>query len=164
MARNFYPYFVSILITSYFTFFGSNNFDRLTSPITVSAQSSANYLDSTNITGISFTGNKKNLARGSDNWPITWAADDNQYTTFGDGGGFDESTSVSFGIARITGDKDNYTALDIYEAPAGFSGKIYGILGVNSQLYFLKCGDGSELSNFKFVRLYKAEITSGNQL
>ena len=28
------------------------------------------------------------LAPGSDIWPLTWAADGHQYTTFGDGGGF----------------------------------------------------------------------------
>ena len=33
------------------------------------------------------------LARGSDNWPITWADDDHQYTSWGDGGGFGGSNS-----------------------------------------------------------------------
>src|SRR5687768_4554672 len=43
-------------------------------------------------------------APGSDNWPITWAVDDHQYTAWGDGGGFGGSNSdgrVSLGVARI---------------------------------------------------------------
>ena len=30
----------------------------------------------------------KHAAPGSDNWATTWADDDNQYTVWGDGGGF----------------------------------------------------------------------------
>src|SRR5688572_16126470 len=50
-------------------------------------------------------------APGSDNWPITWAGDDHQYTAWGDGGGFGGSNSdrrVSLGVARIEGTWDNY--------------------------------------------------------
>ena len=36
-------------------------------------------------------------APGSDNWPITWAKDDHQYTTWGDGGGFG-GTGVLHGL------------------------------------------------------------------
>ncbi|MHC4586917.1 MAG: serine hydrolase domain-containing protein, partial [Planctomycetota bacterium] len=44
-------------------------------------------------------------AKGSDNWPITWADDDNQYTAYGDGWGFEPKTKkkLSLGIAKITG-------------------------------------------------------------
>jgi len=44
-------------------------------------------------------------ASGSDNWPITWADDDNQYTAYGDGWGFEPKTKekLSLGIAKITG-------------------------------------------------------------
>ena len=44
-------------------------------------------------------------ARGSDNWPITWADDDNQYTAYGDGWGFEPKTEkkLSLGIAKIIG-------------------------------------------------------------
>jgi len=131
-------------------------------PVTAQAPQSPSYPAGS--LSVNFTGNKKFDASGSDNWPITWAADDNQYTTFGDGGGFDESATVSFGVARISGNKDTYTKTDIYESPIGFTGKIYGILAVNNQLYFLKCGDGSELSNFKYIKLYKAAIPVNDQL
>ena len=46
-------------------------------------------------------------APGSDNWPTTWAADGNLYTTWGDGGGFGPDAAwrayVSIGVARLTG-------------------------------------------------------------
>jgi len=46
------------------------------------------------------------MAEGSDMWPITWAADGNLYTCYGDGGGFggtDTLGRVSFGVARVEG-------------------------------------------------------------
>ena len=42
-------------------------------------------------------------APGSDNWPITWADDNNQYTSWGDGGGFGGSNTegrVSLGCCQ----------------------------------------------------------------
>jgi hypothetical protein len=53
----------------------------------------------------------KRLAEGADNWPITWAADGNQYTCFGDGWGFNPrlSSKASIGFCKIAGNWDNYT-------------------------------------------------------
>ncbi|MBU1090215.1 hypothetical protein KKF38_05525, partial [Patescibacteria group bacterium] len=43
-------------------------------------------------------------ASGSDNWPITWADDDNQYTAWGDGWGFRESgDKKSLGVSKVSG-------------------------------------------------------------
>ena len=42
----------------------------------------------------------KRLAPGSDNWPITWAADDHQYTVWGDGGGFGGTVRAGRAQAR----------------------------------------------------------------
>ena len=56
-------------------------------------------------------------APGSDEWPITWAEDDNLYTAWGDGGGFSGTNSdgrVSFGVARIKGTGDNWDGLNIW--------------------------------------------------
>src|SRR5947209_7468804 len=41
----------------------------------------------------------------SDNWPITWGDDDAQYTSYGDGWGFDPrtETKLGMGFARIIG-------------------------------------------------------------
>ena len=48
-------------------------------------------------------------ARGSDNWPLTWAEDDALYTAYGDGRGFEPfiPEKVSLGFARITGGPEN---------------------------------------------------------
>jgi hypothetical protein len=46
-------------------------------------------------------------AQGSDNWPTTWAADGNVYTSWGDGGGFGRDANarayVSLGFAKLEG-------------------------------------------------------------
>ncbi|MBZ0254908.1 DUF4185 domain-containing protein, partial [bacterium] len=54
-------------------------------------------------------------AQGSDNWPLTWADDDNQYTAYGDGWGFESKVKnkLSMGFARISGAPNDYTATNI---------------------------------------------------
>src|SRR5204863_6256916 len=44
-------------------------------------------------------------AKGSDNWPLTWADDGALYGTYGDGNGFEpfEKEKLSLGFARIDG-------------------------------------------------------------
>jgi hypothetical protein len=48
------------------------------------------------------------LAPGSDNWPMTWADDDIQYTAYGDGWGFEPPIDVklSLGLAKVLGPPD----------------------------------------------------------
>ncbi len=83
------------------------------------------------------------LAQGSDNWPITWADDDHQYTAWGDGGGFggtDSKGRVSLGFARVEGSASKYKGVNIWgghkgENRATFGGKSYGILSVDGVLY-----------------------------
>lgn len=45
------------------------------------------------------------LAPGSDNWPSTWADDDQLYTAYGDGRGFEPPVpeKLSLGLARVAG-------------------------------------------------------------
>jgi hypothetical protein len=82
-------------------------------------------------------------APGSDNWPMTWAADGHQYTAWGDGGGFGGSNSdgrVSLGVARVEGPANEYRGSNVWggkaaEAPAQFEGKSYGMLAVGGALY-----------------------------
>lgn len=79
----------------------------------------------------------------TDNWPITWAADGNQYTSFGDGFGFgnlpgQENTRASIGWTRISGGKGNYSAQDLYKSgknAGGSNGKCQGMLAANGKLY-----------------------------
>jgi hypothetical protein len=80
-------------------------------------------------------------AQGSDNFQLTWADDDNLYGIWGDGNGFAERYRVSFGVARIEGDYDNYKGYDRYghkessEYEAKISGKSWGIICVKGNLY-----------------------------
>ncbi len=105
----------------------------------------------------------KHLAPGSDNWQLTWAADDNQYTVWGDGGGFggtNEVGRVSLGVARIEGPKENFRGVNVYggancEAQAEITGKSYGILAIGNKLY-MWVGPGSGGESFKEARLYES--------
>jgi Domain of unknown function (DUF4185) len=82
-------------------------------------------------------------APGSDLWPITWAADNNLYTSWGDGGGFggtDWDGRVSLGFARIEGPPENFVGHNIWggknpDKPATFGGKVGAMLSVNGTLY-----------------------------
>ena len=84
-------------------------------------------------------------AKGSDNWPITWADDDNLYTAYGDGWGFSPGTGkkLSLGIAKIIGSAPDYRGENIPTATGekvgdGAKGpKASGMLCVDGVLYML---------------------------
>ncbi len=124
------------------------------------------YPPSTVITGVTFHDNTaRTLAPGSDIWALTWAADGQQYTTFGDGGGFggnNHDGRVSLGIARVEGGKDDYVGVNIAggkNAPhfEPFTGKSEGILAIGDTLYLWRNGKGSDRAAFEYVRLYRSE-------
>ncbi|RMH05960.1 MAG: DUF4185 domain-containing protein [Nitrospirae bacterium] len=102
-------------------------------------------------------------ASGSDNWPITWADDGHQYTSWGDGGGFGGTNSdgrVSLGVARVEGAASSYTGFNVWggknpETSATFEGKSYGILSVSGVLY-MWVSPGSNTQNFDEARLYQS--------
>jgi hypothetical protein len=86
----------------------------------------------------------RRAAPGSDLWPLTWADDDLQYTSWGDGGGFggtDTDGRVLVGIARVQGTAADWKGLNILGgknplvATAPFPGKSNGILCVKGVLY-----------------------------
>ena len=60
------------------------------------------------------------LAEGSDNWPITWADDDELYTAYGDGWGFEPRVDekLSLGFARVRGTPPEIRGTNI-RAPSG---------------------------------------------
>ena len=104
------------------------------------------------------------MAPGSDNWPVTWADDDHQYTSWGDGGGFggtNDKGRVSLGFARVEGDADNYKGINIWgglnpENPAEFGGKSYGVLCVEGVLYkWVSPKSGHH--GYKEARLHKSK-------
>ena len=81
-------------------------------------------------------------ARGSDNWPITWADDDILYTAYGDGNGFEPFVreKLSLGLVRIRGNPPNLDAenlrSDIDQKGDGRNGlKASGLLMVDGVLY-----------------------------
>lgn len=83
------------------------------------------------------------LATGSDNWPVTWADDDQQYAVWGDGGGFGGTNGIgraSFGVARIEGNWHDFKPVNIWggyqtENSHNLIGKSYGIVCIDKVLY-----------------------------
>ena len=78
----------------------------------------------------------------SDNWPITWGDDDAQYTSYGDGWGFDPRTEkkLGMGFAKITGPAGSFQGVNIRSAAERVgdgrnSLKASGIVMVNGVLY-----------------------------
>ncbi len=82
-------------------------------------------------------------AEGSDNWPLTWADDDNLYTAYGDGWGFEPriATKLSLGFARISGPPEDFKGINIRSASGELTGegaagpKASGMLAVDGRLY-----------------------------
>jgi hypothetical protein len=102
-------------------------------------------------------------APGSDNWPITWADDGHQYTSWGDGGGFggtNDEGRVSLGVAVVKGGASSYTGYNHWGGedathPATFGGKSYGIISTDKVLYkWVSPGSGAK--NYNEVRLYRS--------
>ena len=104
----------------------------------------APYPQSPVITGVKFAPEAEIVrkAPGSDNWPITWGADDHQYTSYGDGWGFEPliEKKLSIGMARVEGGPSDFRGINVrsnIEAPGdGKAGpKASGILSVGAVLY-----------------------------
>lgn len=82
-------------------------------------------------------------AKGCDNWPITWADDDQLYTAYGDGNGFPPRVprKLSLGFARVTGGPGDFVGINI-RSPTGEAvgdgprgKKASGMLMVDGVLY-----------------------------
>ena len=145
----------------------------LTLEDSVSAQLGPPYPSSTLIKGVAFDWSTHiRLAEGSDNWPITWADDDHQYTSWGDGGGFggtNQDGRVSLGVARIEGRGDNYRGFNVWGGlnpedpprlrgqnpgdPPRLRGKSYGIISIDGVLYKW-VGPGSNTQSYEEARLF----------
>ncbi len=82
-------------------------------------------------------------AKGSDNWPMTWADDDWLYTAYGDGNGFEPrlKEKLSLGLACVRGNPPevvtkNLRALTLEQKGDGARGKkASGLLMVDGVLY-----------------------------
>ena len=94
-------------------------------------------------------------AKGSDNWPITWANDDALYTAYGDGNGFEPRLpkKLSLGLAKIKGSPPEFEGVNL-RAPSietlgdGARGeKASGMLMVDDVLYlWLRNATNSQLT------------------
>jgi hypothetical protein len=124
----------------------------------------APYPQSSVISGITFNWSTHDRrAPGSDNWPMTWADNDHQYTSWGDGGGFGgtgQRGRVSLGIARIEGSASSYTGHNLWggygaKNAAKFDGKSYGIISIGGVLY-MWVSPGSGQTNYEEARLYRS--------
>jgi CubicO group peptidase (beta-lactamase class C family) len=79
----------------------------------------------------------------SDNWPITWADDDNLYTAYGDGHGFEPfiKPKLSLGLARVEGGPTDFHGVNVRSESAERTGdgargpKASGMLMVDGTLY-----------------------------
>ncbi|NIP24504.1 MAG: serine hydrolase [Phycisphaerae bacterium] len=84
-------------------------------------------------------------ASGSDNWPITWADDDNLYSAYGDGWGFEPKTKkkLSLGIVKVSGSPPDFKGVNIRTESGERTGqgakgaKASGMLCVDGVLYML---------------------------
>jgi CubicO group peptidase (beta-lactamase class C family) len=95
------------------------------------------------------------LAKGSDNWPLTWAGDGALYGAYGDGNGFAPGVpeKLSLGLARIDGMPPDITGVNLRAPTLETTGdgergrKASGILMVDGVLYLLARNAGnSELA------------------
>lgn len=117
--------------------------DALTGPPKQSR--TAPYPPSKAIAGIAWAAKETIVrkAKGSDNWPLTWADDDRQYTAYGDGRGFEPFVSKKrgLGFARIEGVPPGFHGVNI-PSPSGeqfgdgaAAKKASGLLCVEGVLY-----------------------------
>lgn len=104
------------------------------------------------------------VATGSDNWPITWAEDDNQYVVWGDGGGFGGTNRIgrsSIGVARIEGNWHDFKATNVWggyqsENSHNVVGKSYGIVCIDEVLYMWVGMFETKIDPFKEVKVARS--------
>ena len=121
-------------------------------------ESDAPFACSHQITAIEFEWNShQEHANGADNWPITWADDNHQYTAWGDGFGYlGNEQKRSFGVSKIVGNPPNYVGSDVYlGAVASCSG--IGSAGDNT----LICGKSYSILSYEGFLVLWAGPESG---
>jgi hypothetical protein len=117
------------------------------------------------ITGATFVAKSHHrAAQGSDNWPVTWSSDNNQYAVWGDGGGFGGSEAngrASLGVARIVGDSHDYRGVNRFggkgaQCRSTINGKAHGApISVGGVLYaWITPGAGAQ--GYQKFTLYRS--------
>jgi hypothetical protein len=117
-------------------------YELLVKPLMDAVRVHAPYPPSSVIHGARFGAEIRRAAIDSDNWPLTWGADGAQYTSYGDGFGFEPRLAhkVGMGFARITGRSADFRGANIRsngerigDGPKSL--KASGILMVGGTLY-----------------------------
>lgn len=128
---------------------------------TTSLASTLPYPRSERITGIAFDQETLvQMASGSDIWSCTWAANDQVYASWGDGGGFggnDSQGRVSLGVAALMGQPSDLKGVNVWggldplskQAPTVGKGTI---VAVKDRLYLFV----SEQGKWDRCRLWKS--------
>jgi CubicO group peptidase (beta-lactamase class C family) len=117
-------------------------YDLLMKPLMEAVTERAPYPPSPVIRGAVFGSEIGRSAIDSDNWPLTWGDDDAQYTSYGDGWGFEPRVEkkLGMGFARITGGPADYRGVNLRSDGERTGGgakspKASGILMVDGVLY-----------------------------
>ena len=117
-------------------------YDLLVKPLMESVSEKAPYPPSPVIRRVVFAKEIRRSAIDSDNWPLTWGDDDTQYTSYGDGFGFEPHVEkkLGMGFARITGGPGEYRGVNLRSdgeqtGNGAKSPKASGILMVDGVLY-----------------------------
>ena len=119
--------------------------DQVFDPAIEIARSRSPYPQSTVIRDVSFSPEAAIVRKAidSDNWPITWGDDDAQYTSYGDGEGFEPFVDhkLSLGFAKVLGPASGFQGFNIRSPTGERTGdgakgaKASGMLMVGGVLY-----------------------------
>ena len=117
-------------------------YELLIEPLMEAVTVQAPYPPSPVVRGAALGKEIRRSAIDSDNWPLTWGDDDAQYTSYGDGFGFEPfvEKKLGMGFARVTGGAGDYRGVNL-RADAERTGngasspKASGILMVDGVLY-----------------------------
>jgi CubicO group peptidase (beta-lactamase class C family) len=125
--------------------FWADAVDEVFTPAARLASSQPPYPRSAAIRGVSFAPEESVVRRAidSDNWPITWGDDDAQYTSYGDGVGFEPFVKgkLSMGFAKVAGSPGEFQGINIRSETGERTGdgakgeKSSGMLMVSGTLY-----------------------------
>jgi CubicO group peptidase (beta-lactamase class C family) len=117
-------------------------YDLLVRPLMAAVVIQAPYPPSPAVRGAVFGSEIRRAAIDSDNWPLTWGDDDTQYTSYGDGFGFEPyvEKKLGMGFARITGGPIDFQGVNLRSdgertGDGPKSPKASGILMVDGVLY-----------------------------
>jgi CubicO group peptidase (beta-lactamase class C family) len=117
-------------------------YEKVLKPLLAAVTERAPYPRSPAIATVVFDREIRRAASDSDNWPLTWGDDDAQYTSYGDGYGFDPRVEkkLGMGFARVTGPADAFRGVNLRSdaervGNGAKSPKASGILMLKGVLY-----------------------------